>query len=391
MNKSPKTNIFQNVKNPIVQSILDIDTVLDDIKTGRYKVTVEYARRIGESHQNFTGLKTTSPTFTPHGTFDGWRKVENLDSMTEFIYLDVDEQVNPIVFHELPFVYSCWKSFSGTGYGLLVSVSGLTTDNFQSSWSYLNDYFGEMGINLDSHSKDLSRQCIISYDPNIYINESVIPLSMPVQPNTVDNYPTSLPLPDYPVDITYHQQSIKFNTTLEDYGNNDYIIIKEGKEYRTCYLPNIIEVGKRNHWLSVYTSSLLFNNPSLTSETIKKIVYKANKKHCNPPLPVSAIDSMVKWSYKTLVNGQLKLKTRKKKIWINPDKKLDRKQKRRIIGQVSGLLRKQATIESLIEIYNQLSNQYPKVTQKLLVCHSTKQLSTIKKYWKEIKDGVLYH
>jgi hypothetical protein len=83
----------------------------------------------------------------------------------------------------------------------------------------------------------------------------------------------------------------------------------------------------------------------------------------------------------------LNILTKRKKIWINPDKKFTTEQKRKIIGQEIGKLRRRKTINELISVYKELSNQYPKVTQKLLEQHSTVKFRTIKKYWKDIKQG----
>jgi len=387
-----QTNIFQNVKTPYVLSTTDIPTVLNHIKQGTYKEKIRESRIHGKGHPIFEKNKSETPTFTPNGTFTKKRSLDNLESLTGLIYLDIDHETDRMKIHDLPFIYSYWKSFSGIGYGLLVSISGLTQDNFRSSWSYLNDYFGKMDINLDPHSKDISRQCVISYDPDIYINNDVVPLIVPVSEIPVTNnisYTGSTTLPDYQSDMTYTDK-IKYQTTLDDYGDMDYVVIEDGKEYRNTYLPRIIEDGDRHKWLCTYTNSMLFINPSITFEMLVNILYKLNNQHCHPTLSKEDVQSIVNWSFSKHRNHKLNITTKKKKIWINPDKKLTTKQKKSIVCKESNKLRRKQTISELIVIYKQLSIDNERVTQKLLEQHSTLKIRTIKKYWNEIKEGVFH-
>jgi len=383
------TNIFPNVKSPTVELISDIPTVLEHIRQGTYKEKVLESRTYGKGHPIFEENKTTTPTFTPNGTFNKRRSVGTIDTLTGFIYVDIDNEIDIKQFHELPFIYSYWKSFSGHGYGVLVSVSGLNKENFKLSWNYLNNLFEQIGIHIDLHTKDISRQCVISFDPEIYINPKVIPLIIPDK-TLKELFETTTTLPTYTSNITYTEK-IKYQTTLDDYGNMDYKVIEQGKEYRTTYFPQIIQNGKRHKWLSSITNSILFNNPSITCEKLEMILYKINYEHCNPKLPREQVKKITDWSFNKHINHELSITTKKKKIWINPDKQLTTKQKKSIIGIVSGKLRRKQTITKLIESYKQLLTRYPKVTQKLLEQNSTYKLRTIKKYWKEILDGVLYN
>ena len=168
------------------------------------------------------------------------------------------------------------------------------------------------------------------------------------------------------------------------------MIIEDGKEYRNTYVPKVIKDGERHYWLSTFTTSILFNNPSITSDRLELILYKVNCDHCQPKLSKQDIHSIVNWSYKNHTEQKLFVRTKKKKIWINPDKKLDTSQKRKIVGQESGKLRRKRTLNELIKVYKQLSIDNQKVTQKLLEQYSSVKIRTIKKYWKEILEKVYF-
>ena len=376
------------MKSPLVISTIDIPTILNQIKTGTYKVKILESRTYGKGHPIFEQNKTEIPTFTPNGTFNLRRSVNHLQSLNGLIYLDIDHETDIKKIQNLSCIYSYWKSISDIGYGVLVSVSGLTKHNFKLSWLYLETYFSEIDITIDPHTKDISRQCVISYDPLIYINPEVIPLIIPVTDKTSEGLypPLTTTLPDYQSNMTYTDK-IKYQTTLDDYGNSDYVVIEDGKSFRNTYVPKIIYEGKRHYWLCSYTSSLLFNNPTITCATLEKFVYKVNQEHCHPKLTKEEVHSLIVWSFRKHRNQELHIKTKKKKIWINPEKKFTTKQKRKIIGQAIGKLRRKRTINILISIYKELSIQNQRVTQKLLEDNSNMNIRTIKKYWNEICNG----
>ena len=386
------TNTFQNVSNPKVQTLTDIPTILSLIKNNPHKKEIETGRQYTKGHQFYEGIKNSLPTFTPNGCFNIKRSVKTLHELSGCIYLDVDNsEVGTETFQNLPWIYSSWKSFGGNGYNLLVSASGLTSDNFKNHWSSLEWFFKQMDVTIDPHCKDIARQSVISSDPDIYINPNVIPYVIPTEfyISTITNPITST---CDTLNTEYNpteQIKIKYQTILDSYDDLDCIVLPDGKEYRNTYLPRIIPVGKRHKWISSFTSSLLFNNPMITKDQLKNNVHKVNIDHCQPHLTIKEINSLVSWSITKHKNNQLKIKTKKKKIWINPYKKLTSKQKRSIIGKESGKIRKDKTIQSLIEVYKSLVNDNPKVTQKLVEQHATVKLRTIKKYWNEIIKGVL--
>jgi len=382
------TNIFQNVKSPYVQTVTDIPTVLNHIKNGLTKDKVCQGRIYGKGHPIFKKRKNETTTFTPNGCFYKKRTTNNIQSLTGLIYLDVDVDGmgDPEIFHHLPFVYSYWKSFSGTGLGILVSVSGLTVKSFTHSWKYLNQHFQQLGVKVDPHTKDISRQCVISFDPDIYINPEPIPLLIPdpLSSKSDSSFPVNY------ISNGSGQGRLKYKTTLDDYQGQDYIVIEEGKDFRNTYLPRKIFTGHRHKWLTTFTSTMIFNNPSIPYERLLIEVNRVNRDHCLPILTESEVISIVKWTWDRYINDSLKIKTNKKKIWINPGTNLSTKEKRSIIGKESGKIRTQKTINELVEIYSSLQQTDQKVTQKLLQTHSNKSIRTIKRHWKEVLEKVSY-
>ena len=386
------TNTFKNLKNPCVQTVTDIPSVLDQIKTGCYKSQIITARPYGKGHTQYEKIKAEIPTFTPNACFYNNRAISNIKSLSGFIYLDFDHEIDLEIFHHLPFIYSYWKSVSGKGYGVLVSISGLTIATFKNSWTYLADQFDKFNAKVDTRTQDISRQCVISYDPDIYINPDPIPLIIPmVEVSATTNILSStLPQKYYSSITSSDHDKIKYKTTLDDYNGMDYIVIEQGKEFRDSYLPRQIHSGDRHKWLGSYTSTLLFNNPSISYERLELELLRANNDHCHPKLDISEVIAITTWSFSKHTNQALNITAKKKKIWINPEAKLSTKQKRSIIGKETGKLRKANTLNELVELYLKLQKTNQKITQKLLQEHSNLSILTIKKYWHEIHEKVYY-
>lgn len=384
------TNIFPTLKIPYVQTVTNIPFVLNLIKTGFTKEKVCEARPYGKEHSIFKEIKRQVPTFTPNGSFNKYRCTKNIQSITGLIYMDVDDDTSPDFFHQLPFVHSCWRSFSGKRLTVLVSVSGLTIELFTHSWTYLYNHFTDLNIKIDKKTKDICRQCIISFDPDIYINPEPVPLVIPFPEISISLNISSPTIPVKYFSTSTSSEKIKYKTVLDDYKGQDYIVFEDGMDYRNTYLPRKIFTGERHKWISSFTSTMIFNNSSISSERLLIEVQRVNRDHCLPILSVEEVTSIVKWTYDKFINQSLIIQTKKKKIWINPEAKLSTKEKRTIIGKETGIIRKGRTIKELANLYLLLQQTNQKVTQKLLQSHSKVSIRTIKRHWKDVMEKVSF-
>ena len=125
-----------------------------------------------------------------------------LEEPSGFIYIDIDNNNHDINFlKQDEYIYSCWRSLSDTGVGALVKVNGITAQNFKECWRYLENYFRGYGITIDQQTNDITRQNVISFDPDIYINENAaLLLLIRLQPKHLPVFhnfkiPKNLPCP----------------------------------------------------------------------------------------------------------------------------------------------------------------------------------------------------
>jgi hypothetical protein len=85
--------------------------------------------------------------------------VENLENVFKILSLD-------------PYTYAIFKSPSGKGIKLLVKIGrneSMHNENYRSLQIYFSN---KNNLIVDSKCKDIGRLCFLSYDPDIYVNES---------------------------------------------------------------------------------------------------------------------------------------------------------------------------------------------------------------------------
>ena len=127
----------------------------------------------------------------PSGIFKE-RKKEKLIGLSDLICWDIDgldevEIVKEKLFED-EHVLLVHTSPSGNGLKLFARFEGLTKENYESNWNFGRDYFIEKYIipqeMFDSKTKDISRACFVSYDPDLFYNENAIPFQA-VEENTL--------------------------------------------------------------------------------------------------------------------------------------------------------------------------------------------------------------
>jgi hypothetical protein len=168
--------------------------------------------------------------------------LDTVQELTGYIYLDFDGIFSNAIFTQLPFVYTCWLSFGGKGYGVLIKVEGLTLENFTEVWLYLEDYFlKNYSLKIDPQTKDYSRQTVLSSDPAIYVNPSVVALNV----NAIDLRPFK----------TFTYQDFSSNPDLFNLSDN-YASTTE-KFYQKIIYKTVLDEYVGSHTLSSLKESHL--------------------------------------------------------------------------------------------------------------------------------------
>ncbi len=170
--------IFKNF-NEVVEH-KTIATILEEIKTGKYKPGIIYLRKslAEKKEEAYNKAKKSLPAFTPSGKFVGGRKLEFLTEYSKFIILDIDKlstndlQKSKSIAVQSEFTYACFISPSGNGLKILVKIETPKTEHKETFLKVQAYYENILKLEIDKSGKDLTRLCFYSWDENLYLNEN---------------------------------------------------------------------------------------------------------------------------------------------------------------------------------------------------------------------------
>jgi hypothetical protein len=170
--------IFKNF-NEVVEH-KTIPTILEEIKTGKYKPGIIYLRKslAEKKEEAYNKAKKSLPAFTPSGKFVGGRKLEFLAEYSNCIILNIDklskEQLlnAKMVAAQSEFTYACFISPSGNGLKILVKINSDKANHKEAFLLVQAHYEAILKLEIDKSGKDVTRLCFYSWDENLYLNEN---------------------------------------------------------------------------------------------------------------------------------------------------------------------------------------------------------------------------
>lgn len=180
MSKTPFVSLYKNVKAQENRDI-SINDYISFIKAGTNQDLVLKARSAKEQGnlELYKELKNQSQAVTGSCTFiSGVSKItQNISSLNGLIIVDIDnDQVTEEIKTQLqndPYTYIMHNSFGGgQNYCIFVKIdSNRFEDSFENLAQY---YFATYGITIDQACKNKNRLRFLSFDPDIFVNESSI-------------------------------------------------------------------------------------------------------------------------------------------------------------------------------------------------------------------------
>ena len=170
--------IFKNF-NEVVEH-KSIPTILDEIKTGKYKQAIVYLRKslTEKKEEAYNKAKKSLPAFTPSGKFVGGRKLEFLAEYSNCIILDIDKLSKEDLTkashlaNQSEFTFASFISPSGNGLKILVKIDTPKGEH-KETFLKVQAHFEEiLKLEIDKSGKDITRLCFYSSDENLYLNEN---------------------------------------------------------------------------------------------------------------------------------------------------------------------------------------------------------------------------
>lgn len=159
--------LFKNF-NEVVEH-KTIPTILEEIKTGKYKHAIVYLRKSfnEKKEEAYNKAKKSLPAFTPSGKFVGGRKLEFLTEYSKFIILDIDKlnaadlQNAKHLANQSEFTFASFISPSGNGLKILVKIDTPKNEHKETFLAIQDHYEKLLNLEIDKSGKDITRLCFI--------------------------------------------------------------------------------------------------------------------------------------------------------------------------------------------------------------------------------------
>lgn len=332
-----------DVENPFYKEIKE---VLISFKDGSNKEKIEAIRKIKDKDKrNVEKSKLQSICFS--GEFSR-RAAKNIIKHSGYVCLDFDNVKDAVCLRDSlqdnEFIYSAFISPSGDGVKAIVKVPA-EIENHKKYYEALCETFDSY---LDTKTKDISRVCYESYDPDLFINENAKVWVLKKEYSEVaqrTNYPRYFQIIDTSkkVDVILKWFNRKFTLNAGERNNNLFKLAcalnragLPSDEALTLFknyysvgltdseLQSLIKSGYKN--VNEFDTMILVDDNKIkeANEILKKGVQKAKKEFRKEGLTDGDIEEVIDFDFEddflifwdTDKNGKLSLNDYKFKLFL---------------------------------------------------------------------------
>jgi hypothetical protein len=223
-------SVFQGSTNTTPVEKIPLADVLQCIQDGTYQQDVERLRHLlaTAGKARYDAAKRRLVAFTPAGVF-AQRANAKLTTPSGLLNFDFDHpphlaDAKARLIEDLWVVYA-FISPSGDGLKVAVWSDGIVDDvTYKHAWGTVLQYFErtypDLAIANDSHCKDISRLCYVSWDPDLHVNPDALLYAVPRYRPPAPKPKSTRQLPSTPLPADrqkrYAQQAIKTATEMID-------------------------------------------------------------------------------------------------------------------------------------------------------------------------------
>lgn len=169
-------DVYKNIKENVASVSFNLKTLLDQIKSGKFKTEINEAREyhlLGEFN-SYGLIKSKLHAITFSGTFKPTRAIRNIGKYTGLIVLDIDKldikkvKELKLKVSNIEYTKACFYSPSNIGLKIIVKVNSQAEQHKQAFKQIAEYYQRELNIEIDMSGSDICRLCYFSYDPDLY-------------------------------------------------------------------------------------------------------------------------------------------------------------------------------------------------------------------------------
>jgi len=405
-----------------------------------------------KSNPAYQTIKNSKPTTCYNATFYGSKKLENLNAVTNLMFLDIDHfkstaealEYKETIIRKYDWIVSCNLSLSRVGLHVIVLVDKITgNEDFNIKYDIINLFYFD-GI-LDKGAKSLSRHTIIPYDNQIFINENpkVLAIDSKIKKVKPLIQPVNLNLYHQPIstkEIKPKQKStegevLKVNLIssphtfftnpnieqfITDSAREDGLLFEEEFDENMFDDPNTplqypdgvhvmevsfyayrnkkVQIKNRYNTIGAISACLIYLNcnklkaspDAKKKATIMKFMQGFNQRFCDPPITHEEVYNSVDGNWNHYVNGVLNVNRyfKKKYTLWSKHSTLTSNEKRSITSKIKSRPVVENSHRKISDAIEALQKAGIKITQANVAKDYHIGKTTVKKYWSEFKPMV---
>lgn len=381
-----KINTQDAINKPTITGTIPVTEWFSHIKYGKYLNEVSEARSISnpEKYRQFKSEKL--PCVNYNAIFNKYKKDDNILCSSGLLYLDFDNPLFDTSFLDLSKVYCYYKSLSGHKYSVIVKVDGLSKHNYRDTVQSVCMDLGVVDY-IDISSLRIGQSNVISYDPNLFLNEDSL---------TFNSFNTAPPSISNKTNKGYsHREGgvLRFHN-LNDYAKDgeEYVVdFEKGFEFIKCHIPFDVSKSSRNSILLSYCNNLVWLNQTITEEECFKILEAVNERIFPKPVEAARLYKIMNSVFRYLSTNTLKplIFHKNRKLCFDKNSTLTREEKLDICRSEYAKFRTDKSrekLKSIIESWDVHTNG--KVSSRKIQNLKLMNKKTVDKYYKEFKELV---
>ncbi|MFC2080521.1 hypothetical protein ACFLRQ_03505, partial [Bacteroidota bacterium] len=251
----------------------------------------------------------------------------------------------------------------------------ITGDNFDDIWLTVRNTILK-DEEIDDSCKDKGRAMFISYDESVFYNydneiqvelEDSISKTFEKEGKQCKSYIDSVNTLISPFFIYSIDQVLDKLITSTQVEVINPIVDYKPVEYHKFFIPKVIHDGTKHPYYTSMIHSLVHLNPNLERDYIFSYLHYINNNFAKPKMEMREFVRLFNMVYNGIKNkGNTAVKTKTKSVHLNLDCNLTKKEKISVANTLNGTVRKNKSIQKVIDAKIELERRGQKITQKAI-------------------------